>query len=428
MKKITVILVIACLLLYLSACGEKEAENDSFKSNVHDDLVEGIKPFYDNGAFASYGDGLLYGQDGLLKVYDFSTKERYVLCGNTNCKHFGNDCAAWFGDNSMGVFGAALYNGKVYYFQKDDKDIKLHSQDVTGEQQKVLYKMDLTDVKVGSYTFVDIVRAIYHNGYVWVEAIYDAIKDKSGNDSVETKVIQGINLETGDRIELSTLPKVVDEDASEYSEIEYIGDGVVIVGNITPLGNNVSREAYILYDIESKSTKEIYKSELISILDEDGNYNGELPELQFFGKYKDKYVCTKYYDENVNGNDGKFDIYLFDTDKKTFELVTDGIDGFPFFENRYSMKSLIDGSKLIYEVSKDDKSEIYYYDLEKNESKLAFTDEKNLKYRLVEETEDKLIFKIYTNVETDSSFNIYTISKEDYLKGKFENKEEFSIK
>ena len=432
MKKIFFPILIICILSIFCSCSSKTVENKLIKGTSQDDLIQGINPLLDSDSWSTFENGLFFGSNNTLKAYNYDTQKSYILCGNSNCKHQNEDCPAWLNPN-YSISGASIYNGKVYYFLNDMVSIKFYCQNITGDQQRVLWKQNLTNVEVGTYTFSGINRAIYHHGYVWVEFQYSALLDKTGDNISYTSTISGINLSNGKLIEVTTLQKKVTSlhtDTNYFSEIAYAGDGVIITDSISSSTQKEKRlESFMLYDIDTLSSKTIYKAEQIPIINEN-EIVGYVPEIEFFGRYGKSFVCTKNNNDTVNNNRNNKTLFLFDIETKSFETLIDKVYGFPFFEARHCMKSLINDSKFLYGILQNDNSTVnlYYYDLETKNSKLIFQDSKKMKYRLFDQTKTQFIIRIYNDNLIGDDFKTYLILKEDYLQGNLNKKHQISVK
>lgn len=419
------------LVFSLSGCTiSSEISDESFSALSMDDLVVGIRPFREESSCLDYG--ILCGSDSKLKVLDYESGESIILCGDTNCRHNDEECPAWF-DPYVSMVGAAIYYGKVYYFLDDMTAIRLYSQSPAGNQQKVIWQESRDDVSVGTYSLSGIGSVIYHGGYVWIELQYTALLDEAGEDVVDTSVVVGINLETGKAHELTQLPEL-DEETEErlFSEISYVGEGSIITDTVrySLETNGIRQESYVLHDIETLSSRIIHESEQVRLFEKTGEIGGYLSELEFLGKYGDRYVCTIYTDENANQRGNNRNLYFYNDKDDTFQALLEGVSGFPFYEARYKISCLFDGSKILYGIfgENQETSEIYCLNLETMTSEWAFQDTRNLQYRLYDQVGDQFVFKMYYEGLFGDGYKAYIISKEDYLHGNFDAKQEIKLR
>lgn len=435
-KKFILIIISA---FFLAGCSSaKEVQSDMYIDLSAGDIAVGVNPFMDS--WSSFEYGILMGNEGRLKIYDYESGQSYVLCGDSNCKHKDESCPAYFSALTY-INGAAVYNGKICYFEDDSTEFRLCTQSVTGDQKKVLWKQRFEDVSVGKFTLSGISKAIYHNGFVWGEFQYIALLDAEGTNVINTSVVKGIQLDTGNVVELTKLPEIEDgfqtKDSRlvESSEILYAGEGTVIVDSSCPVSDTGYKDTYILYDIESEKKEVIHESERVPILN-GSEIVGYMPEIEILGKYKDDYVCTLSKQENPleRGNDRA--LYLYDPRNDSFKTLAENLYGFPFFEARRNINSLIDNSKLLYAVLQDNMEsvDVYCYDLETGSAEKAFQDTKSLEHRLFDQTSEMFVVKVYSNDSgmlaevTNEGYKTYLISKEDYLQGNFDAKKEIVIK
>lgn len=108
----------------------------------------------------------------------------------------------------------------------------------------------------------------------------------------------------------------------------------------------------------------------------------------------------------------------------------EGVSGFPFYEARYKISCLFDGSKILYGIfgENQETSEIYCLNLETMTSEWAFQDTRNLQYRLYDQVGDQFVFKMYYEGLFGDGYKAYIISKEDYLHGNFDAKQEIKLR
>jgi hypothetical protein len=121
--KITLILLVALLLLSLSACGEKTNETTapsdtgpSDSTTVYEDPIPDLSgEWFDADDVLSIGvgyDGYLDGQllyrvndEGALCVLDLTTKEETLVCAREDCTHHKAFCDAYFGYENYYIDG-----------------------------------------------------------------------------------------------------------------------------------------------------------------------------------------------------------------------------------------------------------------------------------------------------------------------------------
>ena len=207
--KITLILLVALLLLSLSACGEKPNETTapsgtgpSDSTTVYWDPIPDLTGewYVDNGVYVGAGyNGSLVGQqlyrineDGALSLLDIFTKEESLICAKEGCSHRKAFCDAYYGYQSSYLDG--------YLYRKNHNTLVRCRLD--GTERTELLTMGELDPGDRHYTF------LWPEAFQVTEnAIYYTIHGKHqvnmGNFNFETKTIYILvrfDMESGEQV------------------------------------------------------------------------------------------------------------------------------------------------------------------------------------------------------------------------------------
>ncbi len=347
MKKLLLLLI--CLLIPLTACGEKgKADSQSGESAGSDGISEAAdgEAQSDDAEYDGkrYGSSIAISNDGELFIdsqvrlnfFDFSIMDSVLICSKPNCRHDTHDCSSYGMD-----IDPFIYNGNIYFFEADSymkKDKPVYNMhfvraDIDGTNRKVLLTLeDMEDssdcLLIGSTLYF----GMRTHGYT----------DLSLDHSEPTAKLFSYDLESGQLSELFSMKKGYS--CAIQIDGEYNGDIYFTVSYL---------EEKFVYDPNNIPTS----------LRETFKYNRQNNEIS--ERDGDYYPCecglVHYEDEGATfyTEDGK-EIYIPDiTQNSTYVSIIDGyiIDG----ENKFAVE-ISSGDR--YSVSGIDKSDDIIYCLD----------------------------------------------------------------
>ena len=347
MKKLLLLLI--CLPILLTACGEKSKTVPQSGGNTGDGVMPEAadEEIQSDGAEPDgkrYGPSMAISNDGELFIdsqarlnfFDFSIMDSVLICSKPNCRHDTHDCSSYGMD-----IDPFIYNGNIYFFEADSymkKDKPVYNMnfvraDIDGTNRKVLLTLeDMEDssdcLLIGSTLYF----GMRTHGYT----------DLSLDHSEPTAKLFSYDLESGQLSELFSMKKGYS--CAIQIDGEYNGDIYFTVSYL---------EEKFVYD----------PNNIPSSLRETFKYNRQNSEIS--ERDGDYYPCecglVHYEDEGATfyTEDGK-EIYIPDiTQNSTYVSIIDGyiIDG----ENKFAVE-ISSGDR--YAVSGIDKYDdiIYYLD------------------------------------------------------------------
>ncbi|MGI6659064.1 MAG: hypothetical protein ACOX4N_06640 [Dethiobacteraceae bacterium] len=443
------IILLMIIATTISACGQPRPISESsldLNISFSDDVVFGAGSF--GFTYSVCEHGLFYHKDNKLQYYDFAAKEKYILCDKANCSHANASCSAWY-ENVHDATGLAMYGEKVYVIKLNSNSNKyeLLSMDPTGNNQKVIYSLEIGDYRAGSWVLDSIRYVYYAGGMAWLSADYQYIGEPAEessdfSDSAHTLII-GINLQDGTSITLNEL-----SEAKAAYQLELVAKDYIVLRKDWQALEQLSQKAfaeayeqgefaefssaadpyyeyqvwyqdhsepmylYLIYDLRTGEVTEFERGKYKLNYDEDGHVGGVLPKYIFTGTYDGKLIYT------VSDYEKNNSLYTLDVKNNEREqllaienggtLVTAMLGGV--------ISSIIDGNKILYCLyTEQEKADILYYDLQTKEHVALFQDDRRITFRLIGETSTKLIGIIYNPITYNPT--VYSIDKEDYYQG-----------
>lgn len=430
-KYFSILNILILLSIATFGCGTSNLSSEEVIDNSisidNCSTIKGIDSFMHDLNYQFLKKGIFHLSENKMLYYDFSSKDDYVLCGNDSCRHKNMDCPAWYGSDTM-IYGAALVNDKVYYFQDDlvNNEICFITQTVLGDEKKILFSYKRKNYSSNSYILNTISNTYYSDGFVWFVAEYSKVSNKIDGGIETSDILMGINLDSGNTIQLTDLRE--DADGSDItSQYKYIGNGYIfyVVEECMDSGDLVFHDQYFVYDISNKKKEMVHESDAVNMYVQNTKgqqeFIGKVSEISVLGYYNNAFLCKLNSDDNIESYSNDKGIYLYDFYNDHFTEIKNDIYGFPFMENGIADGVLIDSRFLLYAKigNEEDKITIFSYDLETGKSESLFEDEKSVTYRLVSQVDNILIVKIYNFNSTDVSYKLYRMLSEDYLKGNF---------
>ena len=358
MKKLLLLLI--CLPILLTACGEKSKTVPQSGGNTGDGVMPEAadEEIQSDGAEPDgkrYGPSMAISNDGELFIdsqarlnfFDFSIMDSVLICSKPNCRHDTHDCSSYGMD-----IDPFIYNGNIYFFEADSymkKDKPVYNMnfvraDIDGTNRKVLLTLeDMEDssdcLLIGSTLYF----GMRTHGYT----------DLSLDHSEPTAKLFSYDLESGQLSELFSMKKGYS--CAIQIDGEYNGDIYFTVSYL---------EEKFVYD----------PNNIPSSLRETFKYNRQNSEIS--ERDGDYYPCecglVHYEDEGATfyTEDGK-EIYIPDiTQNSTYVSIIDGyiIDGENKFAveinsgDRYAVSGIdkyddiiycLDGSYIVKRLNKD---------------------------------------------------------------------------
>lgn len=456
------ILVLLLILTFVLLCRKNRPISESsvyMNSYATGDVVYGASALGFTYSVSDYG--IFYLKDTKMQYYDLEAKDSYMLCGKANCHHSNSNCSARY-ENMGDVTGLAMYGENVYAIKlnQESNTYDLFTMEPSGNNQKILYSLDIGNYVPGSWVLNGIGDVYYAGGMAWFTTHYQYIgepmQDNSELEQLQSTVVLGINLKDGKATALNELPKEGTRYESKNNaayEFEFISKDYVLISkswnNLEQMTKNEFQKAYDQGEFEKfDSNVDPYYEYITSWYEENKEpmfqyllYNmhtGKLTELengkrspdyggdgQIAGYYL-PYIFIDTYEgqllyQNLNYESPDTSIYLLDiaTDEK--KLVLEIKNGSTLLtSNPGSVSpSLIDGEKLLYCLYREDeKVDICYYDMNSKEHTKLFQDDRAITFRMIGETAEKYIGVIYNFILEQPV--VHMIDKEEYYKGNLE--------
>lgn len=408
---------------------------------------------------ASLGDiGLFYSENCLLKYFDFTTEQAYILCSNANCTHKSEECSAYFERNVYGESACSVAQIDGYVYCTYVNAVLDSIDDPTAEKAIQLLQIDLSNgirTVIASFPCVfnateedenfyatSISNVYYCNGHAWFSL---SMQQRGTIDTpgLEYKQLTGVNLATGQVIALNgyddysytidnicvdtvyfsskrdLVPMLTIED---YYEL-YASDGTVTIdGNVFTdyymdywvwHTNEYSDEYTIFaYHISTGSIETVYSNTTIKV------ENGQLPQLTVYGEWEGKLLCREFLSDEKGNYSSIYHagLYLLDLTDGTKEEIVSFENGGALTVAQGTTGNLIftDGTFFYAELTTKNTADIYVYDFNTRESTFLFTDDAAITFRIYGEHNDGFIGK-HKDYQDDMSF--YWISKEDFYAG-----------
>ncbi len=459
MKKKKVIAVVLAVLVVLIIAqiilSRQESVSEVIDASDEKGVVGGVNEMLP--AYCVTDHGMLYGKNNTIRYMDLNTDKEYILCDKANCLHLTTNCSAYYG-NALKMTGLALYGDKVYYFDYDQEGNSYNfiKMDTDGNNKKILAKIDLGDYKEGNWKFSSIQNAVYSDDMVWVESTSEYISEDLGNPSCRQWF--GIQLDTGKITYLSELNleesdcdilgfmdnKLLlakrwanvkklskDEFEEQYKKGVFEGklegtawDYYYEYANNWFFHNGDFREAYYVYDVDKKEEKLLEELPARIIYKEDGYSQGGFYNYLSYGEYDGGFLC-----EEVAGSWDEFEQYELNIFKWNLEdgsktnvihMEKAGIMG-----SSDSYHHIIDDKYVLLKQHKEnDVKEIGMMDLDNGSVQPLFEQSGDVSYQFVGTSSDYYVIKDeYSTNFFGAKEKIYKIKKEDYKKGKLNNRE-----
>jgi len=448
MRKLCII-ILSLILILIPGCAKSQSGIKSEQAvAISDDksVILGAETVGHNYSVNEYG--IFFLENSRMQFYDFSTNNSYVLCDKVNCRHADDSCSAWY-ESEFQVKGMAFVNGMIYVMKlnSNQNSYDLIEMDITGNNLKVIYSLDIGDYKDNSWV-VNFVEdsVIYAKDIAWINVSWEYVVNKE--ESRTRNQCLGISLKNGSVVESTEL---VDEDieyfyetvsddgvilcktwdelsllseAEFYEEYEKNGFQGAITDEEDPYWEYVSvwyennrkpMYAYYKYDIDSGEMQEFASDKRTKYYGADETTVGYAPEFSFLGAYQGRYLCQK---NDYASDNSTEEVFLWDIDSGEREsvltienggtLATKGAGTAKFY--------IFDEHTFFYCLYVDeDNADVYSFDLESMQNKKLYQDARNIDYRIVDDITNTFIM----NVGEDE--NLYTLDKSDYYAGKVEN-------
>ena len=439
MKKRLFALCIAVCTLLLAGCGK--TTDVSAMDNAASCNISGVEIGSLEELNISFGEsGFFYTANSLIRYYDPSTAESYILCNKPNCVHKTSSCIAYFPKNWTETVAdwVAQHNGYVYCVAADDGAISLWKVDYKNGTKDVVASFsqgyDATDNTSISCSNID--NVLYAGDYAFARVALHNV-----DYSVDYTQLAAINLENGevtwlaeddgwnyyfecvctDYVLYSKTRYLLDE-VSETDYYEQFGDGPATIEGIyfdsyydywcwfttcAPI-----EYAFYAFDV---STGQTVLFEEGTVTEEIEGYGTANPN-KLYGTYDGKVVCGVY---SMPESELLLSIYLQDLQTGEKTLVADlGTGSNLIIAQGYaSNQTLSDGSMLCQiPLTNEENSDIQVYRLNLSTGELVplFVDNYYGTFRIFSETEDGYYGKWY---DAQDTMEFYWISKADYNSG-----------
>lgn len=448
MRKKTLSLIFVFIIIFIAtSCGRKNSiskDNVTF-SNDEDGVIYGADGYGETYSVNEFG--ILYTKNNLICYCDIDTGETYALCGKSNCSHSNENCTAWYKEQTD-INGVAFLGEKIYLLRKnyENNSYELLQMDVTGNNQKVICKIDIGSMKEKTWVLTSIENVYYCSGNAILETNYmfvsENTEDKKRTElryyiiDLTTGIINEIKKNSSEESSKLTLigisdtnlifqecvnkEKLLSEDefkeGYEHGEFDDISATLEIdeayfeyESKWYPKHCN-PQERYIRYDIIDSKQIILEEGELLITFDEEGYELGELPRYTILGSYDQKYVvCAPNWE--MKGEK----IFLWDVEKNEKMPVLEIDDGGCLsWETGRISQAVFEDEKFLYcEYIDENSANIYIYNLKEEKKQKLYEDERNISFRIIDDTEDSFIGKKYS----EDGYNLYIILKDDYYEG-----------
>lgn len=435
--------IISAVILNLFKSGPISESSILLNSSGYDDLVLGADEM--GQVYSICEHGIFYQKNNLMRYYDFEANKSYVLCDKPNCNHLNKSCGAWY-ENMLAATGLALYGENLYVVKCNSEynTYEIISMDMTGGSQKVVYSLDIGDMKPGEWVMgLGAIRRVYYaGGMAWFSAQYQYVGEAGESGEFYSERIIGVNLRDGKAVMLNELSRdnaeyhiqLVSEDyvliRKDWSALEQLSqrafNEALLQGEYAEFSNAVdpyyeyqlwyleNRDimfSYLIYDVNSGEMSEFDSGKFKVTYDENGHVGGILPKYTFKGIYDGKLIY------GIPDYEGYSPVYIFDIKSNESEQILDIENGGTLLTAMSGdvMSSVTHDGKILYCLyTENETAKIYYYDLKTKEHVELFEDKRNITFRMIGETSDKYIGMIYGDSGPGSA---YMIDKEDYISG-----------
>ena len=471
MKKKAAILLVTSLLLGLTLAGCKtpsisKSGLQAVELEDHQMLI-GSESF--GGVLTDYcvtESGIFALKNGLMRYYEFSSKQNYVLCGRANCSHKDISCPAYYYElPTNNAVGLAMVGDALYVVKRNEEKnaYELLQTNLYGEQQKVVYSLDIGDVQPGNWVVQEVIHVYYARDMAWLEVNYSYVETDLSYGSYSQNGVIGIRLSDGkelyrSELELNqgnysvvllsadyavlekdwdTVPLVPQEEfyvAMEKGEYQEFRDSVNPYADYYDVWSSEMQQPmyeFILYNVASGQTSAADSGTIRMYYNDNGEVNGGGTGRFYMGQTCDGYVLYFEFGADFSLNHGgSVDVYRWNP-------KTDGVENILHIpkgnvkvlnaQNPLFICMTRDGAGFYYyltsESEEGDLYTFYHYTLETGESTKLFQTDLENEFNTQGETADSFFGKISSR--PDNSF--YQISKEDYEKGNYAAAEKLPV-
>ena len=452
-KVLALLAVLFALGVVLTACAPSVSQ-----SGLQSVELEEYEMLFGAEALASVSNhcvtesGLFYLKDGQMKYYEFASKQSYVLCGRANCRHKDESCPAYYDwEKINSVVGLAMVGDARYVVKRNEEEntYDLLQTDLYGEQQKVIYSLDIGDYQPGNWAVLEVSHVYYTQDMAWLTVIYQYMQESGSSISSQNGVI-GVRLSDGEELyhsamelnggsyniallsadyailqkEWDEVPQISEEEfyvamgAGEYAEYSDNSNPYEAYYNDWFSGKRQPMYEFDLYDVASGQTTMMDSGEMRLFYSENGDLQGLATNRSYMGQCYDGRIL--YYEWGPNfsfDHGGSTDVYSWDPvtgDVKTILHMDNGYICTINSQGETYIELTNHGRQFYYYMPTEDNEEymMYAYDLEMDESETLFSSDNPNKFNLWGETEN-------TYFGSFDGMSFYLISKEEYRKGNF---------
>ena len=344
---------IVLLSVLSSACTRPISESSAVNNLTGTDENKVIYGASSLGSFHSISEQGIFSHDVRhLKYYDPETKESYVICSKSNCRHSDSGCSGWY--EPLSAVGLALYGKNVYVFKRNESknSYDLICMDISGNSQKTVCTFNTGSCSEEGWHLSSIYDVCYVGGMVWFKGSYSyrygINSDQTDRDAVS---VIGVNLSDGKHTVINKLPENEKEMTPElYADcsIEYISKDFVMIQKIWNAAEKLTKEefmkafdggswsefknsedpyyaylewhsssgdyvySYLLYDVQNGSLKEFEKGVPFMIYD-DGKIEGIYAPYIFSGTYDNKILyCTYDRISDAYAHESGMSVFIYD--------------------------------------------------------------------------------------------------------------------
>ena len=466
MKKKLAVLLAMLLLLCLTLTGCKSPSiSESGLEPVELEEYEVLFGAKALGAVSDYcinESGIFYLKDGQMKYYEFASEQSYVLCGRANCRHKDESCPAYYDwEKINSVVGLAMVGDARYVVKRNEEanTCDLLQTDLYGEQQKVIYSLDIGDYQPGNWVVSEVSYVYYTRNMAWLTVRYQYVEEDGGSGFYNQNCVIGVRLSDGEELYRTALelnagtyslvllsadyavlektwdevPQITEEEfyaameAGEYPEYSALDNPYGAYYEEWYSGERQPQYELILYDITSGQSTVVDSGPMRLFYYETGELQASITGRTYMGQSYDGRILYDEWGPDYDYESGSMDVYAWDPQTGTEEsilhiekgniLILNGLGGI-------YLRVAEEGRQFYYYTRTGSEGEIYKiysYSLETGESEMLFeTDEASALFNLQGETEE-FLFGLFG----DKGF--CRIEKEEYEKGNFDAAEKLAL-
>ena len=227
-RRFPLFLLFISMVCFLSACKKNMGE-----TTIIGNTEDNGRAVYGATQFAGIADdyqvcesGVVYLSMNQAQYYDFVAKQKYILCNRPNCSHITSSCPAYAKDDNA-LTGVAYFQNKIYMVRRNDEimQYELLQLDLTSDEQKVIAVLEIGSYEEDEWVIQHIDNVMYAGTYAWMEVTFGYVSvSETGYGKVDTQkvVLTGIDLTTGNIIELNKVTDNIEDMELEIISADYV--------------------------------------------------------------------------------------------------------------------------------------------------------------------------------------------------------------